>query len=68
MMEALVLALPNFEEEFLVECDASKSRVGMVLMQHDYPNAFFSPSLKGKNIFLSAYEKELLALALAVQH
>ena len=68
MMEAPVVALPNFEEEFVAECDASKSGVGAILMQKDSPIAFFSTSLKGRNIFLSAYGKELLALALAVQH
>ena len=35
-------------------------------MQQDRPIAFFSTSLNGKDIFLSAYENELLALALAV--
>ena len=62
------MALLDFEQEFMVEWDASKYGVGVVLMQQDRPIAFFSTTLKGKNVFLSAYENELLALALAVQH
>ena len=36
-------------------------------MQNNRPIAFFSQALQGKNLFLSAYEKEMLALILAVQ-
>lgn len=68
MSEAPVLALPDFHQEFVVECDASKYGVEVVLMQQERPITFYSTTLKGKNVFLSAYEKELLALALAVQH
>jgi hypothetical protein len=66
MTQALVLALPNFNCIFVVECDASGSRVGVVLSQ-DHPIAFHSQALHGKNLSLSTYEKEMLALVLAVQ-
>lgn len=68
MTEVPVLALPDFGQEFVVEYDASKYGVGAILMQRERPLTFFSTTLKGENIFLSAYEKELMALALAVQH
>jgi hypothetical protein len=60
----LVLRLPDFSQPFVIECDASGTGLGAVLMQGGRPLAFLS---KGRTLLLSTYEKELIALVTAVQ-
>ncbi|KAJ0856477.1 putative nucleotidyltransferase, Ribonuclease H [Helianthus annuus] len=68
MLQAPVLALPDWTQEFIVETDASSKGLGVVLMQGKHPIAFVSKALSPKQCALSVYEKELLAILLAVKH
>lgn len=67
MTQSPLLALPDFSKIFVIECDASGSGVVAVLMQDHRPIAFLSQVLQGKILTLATYEKETLALVLAIQ-
>jgi hypothetical protein len=66
MASTPVLALPRFDLPFTVEIDASDVGLGAVLMQQGRPIAFLSKALGEKNKHISIYEKEFLALIMAV--
>jgi hypothetical protein len=57
LIEAPVLALPDFTKPFIIETDAFDYGVGVVLMQDSHPLAFVSNSLDPKLRGLSMYEK-----------
>lgn len=67
MCIAPVLAMPNFQKDSVIECDASGNGVGAVLLQEGRPIAYISKALTPTNLGLSAYEKEMLAAVIAVQ-
>lgn len=67
MTSSPVLALPDFTKQFIIETDASSYGLGAVLMQDSRPIAFVSNSLSLKNQALSIYEKEFMAVLLAIQ-
>ncbi|KAD2805340.1 hypothetical protein E3N88_38717 [Mikania micrantha] len=67
LLSAPVLRLPDFSQPFVVECDASSEGVGAILIQEGHPVAYFSKGFSTNNKLKSAYDRELLALVLAVQ-
>lgn len=67
MVNAPVLALPNFNKEFIIETDASDFGMGAVLSQEGHPIAYISRAFSSKAKSFSTYEKELLALVFAVE-
>lgn len=62
-----VLALPDFTKSFTLETDSCYTRVGDVLMQEGKPIVYLSKVLANKHLGLSIYEKELMAVIMAVQ-
>jgi len=68
LSSAPVLALPDFALPFHIETDALGTGVGAVLHQRGHPIAYISKPLSPKNQGLTVYEKEYLAILMAVDH
>jgi hypothetical protein len=65
---ALILAMPYFSKQFIVECDASSHGFGVVLVQDGHPVAFYSRPVAPRHSTLAAYERKLIGLVQAVRH
>ena len=62
MCQALALATLDFTKSFIVECDASRNGIGVVLMQEGRPISFESHPMKGKYLYKPVYENEILGM------
>ena len=62
-----VLAILDFTKPFAIETDACHNGVGDVLLQAGHPLAYVSKPLGLKTQGLSTYEKEYLAILVAVE-
>jgi len=67
MIEAPVLKLPNFNEDFVVETDASGIGMGAVLCQQGHPICYFSKKLCPRMQTALTYVRELYAITSAVK-
>jgi hypothetical protein len=67
MCKSLVLTTPDFTKTFIVECDASRNGIGVVLVQEGSPLAFESRPLKGRDLHKPIYEKEMMAILHALK-
>jgi len=61
-MSSSVLRLPNFKQQFMVECDACGDGLGAVLSQQNQSIDYFNEALKGKATLLLTYNKEMLVV------
>ena len=62
MSSCPVLALPDFTQPFILECDASGEGVGAILMQGGHPIAFENRTLLPNERLYPIYDKEMLAI------
>ena len=57
-----VLALPYFVQPSVVECNASREDVRVVLMQNQHPIDYESRKLSGIEKLYSIYDKEMFLI------
>lgn len=61
-----ILAMPNFNDSFTIETDASRDRINAILSQQGKPIAFMSQALGVAKKSWSVYAKEMLAIVEAI--
>lgn len=64
----MVLAAPDFSKEFIVETNASRKGLRVVLMQLGHLINFLSKVLSLQNQGKFVYEQELMAIVLALKN
>ena len=67
MKEVPILSLPDFNETFMLEIDASGIGLGAVMSQRGRLITFFSHALTGKAQYKLVYERELMVIVMAIQ-
>lgn len=67
LYSAPVLGIPDFTKPFTIETDACHNGVDAVLLQAGHPLAYVSKPLGVKTQGLSTYEKEYLAILVAIE-
>jgi len=68
MTNTLVLMLPNFQEELIIETDTSGQGMRAILMQNNHPICYFSKTFCPKLLSTSTYVRELHAITTAVKN
>ena len=66
MTTTLVLALPDFGKNFVIEANAFGVRIGAVLMQDDLPLAYTSKTISHSYLKMTIYDKEMFMIVHAV--
>lgn len=68
LVNAPILAYPDFSKQFTLTTDASNVAIGAVLSQSDRPIAYYSRTLNSAERNYSTIEKELLAIVDSTKH
>ncbi|GJW86964.1 ty3-gypsy retrotransposon protein [Tanacetum coccineum] len=66
LTNALILGLPDFNDTFVIEADASAVGIGAVLLQRGRPLSYFSRKLGPRMRVAATYQEELFAIVEAV--
>ena len=67
MTSTPTLAMPNFNDTFFIETDASSDGIGTILQQQGQSIAFISRALGITKKSWSTYAKEILAIVEAIR-